>query len=70
MNERTPSLREEVLGADTTGPSLASRYILVELGKFRLQPKRDLFSFRCPESTLFCVGGGHQTNAMRDHIAA
>ena len=57
MDKRTPSLRGEVLGADTTGPSVASQYILVELGRFRLKPRGHLFSFRRPESTLFGLVG-------------
>ena len=50
--KRTPSLRGEVLGADTTGPAVVSRYDFIELGKFCLLPKRDLLAFLRPESTV------------------
>ena len=53
--KRTPSLRGEVLGADTTGPAVASRHNSIELGKFCLLPKRDLLAFRRPESTVLLL---------------
>ena len=54
-DKRTPSLRGDVLGADTTGPAVASRYHLIELGKFCLLPKRDLHAFWRPESTVLLL---------------
>ena len=33
------SLQKEVLGADTTGPAVVSRYYLIELEKFCLLPQ-------------------------------
>ena len=70
MDKRTLSPQGKDLGADTTGPSVASRYIFVELYRFRLKPKVHLFSFLKPESRLFSFGWGHQTNAMRNPTAA
>ena len=64
MDTRIPSLRGEVLGADSTGPAVASRSNSIELGKFYLLPKRDQFAFRRPESTVLRVGVGHQPEAM------
>ena len=54
-SKRTPNLRWQVLGADTPGPAVASRYNLIELGKFCLLPKRDLLAFRRPESTVLLL---------------
>ena len=54
-DKRTPGLQGEVLGADTTGPAVASRYNSIELGKFCLLPKRDLLAFRRPESTVLLL---------------
>ena len=72
MNKRTPSLRGEVLGADTTGPAVA------RVGTIQLTwvssaycPKRDQFAFRRPESTtVLRAGVGHQPKAMEDPTAA
>ena len=54
-DKRTPGLQGEVLGADTTGPAVASRHNSIELGKFCLLPKRDLLAFRRPESTVLLL---------------
>lgn len=70
VDNRIPSSQGEVLGADATWPSIASRDGSIELGIFLLHSKRDLFSFRRTESTLFRVGGGHQTKPMADATAA
>ena len=51
----TPSVRGEVLGADATGPAVASRYNSIKLGKFCLLPKRDVLAFRRPESTVLLL---------------
>ena len=71
MDKRTPSLRGEVLGADTTEPAVA------RVGTSRLNwvssaycPKRDLFAVRRPESAVLRAGVGHQLNGMEDPIAA
>ena len=71
-DKRTPSLRGEVLEADTTGPTVAHRYNSTELGKFCLPPKRDLLAFRSAESTVSAavVGVGHHVKAMGDSTAA
>ena len=70
MDKCTPSLRGEVLGADTTGPAVA------RVGTLQLNwvssaycPKRDPFAFRRPESTVLRAGVGHQPNAMEDSTA-
>ena len=54
-DKRTPSLRGEVLGADTTGPAVASRYNSIGLGTFCLLPKRDLLAFWRPVSTVLLL---------------
>ena len=69
-DKRTPGLQGEVLGADTTGPAVGSRYNSIELGKFCLLPKRDLLCFS--EAGKHCaavVGVGHQLKAMGDSTA-
>ena len=67
----TPSLRGEVLGADTTGPAVA------RVGTIHLNwvssaygPTRDQFAFRRPESTVSLAGVGHQPKAMENPTAA
>ena len=62
VDKHTRSRREDVLGADTTGPAVASRYNSIELSKFLLYPERNLFSFRRPERNASLVDVGHQTN--------
>ena len=71
MDKHTPSLRGEVLGADTTGPAVA-RVGTIQLNwvSFAYCPKRDQFAFRRPESTVLCAGVGHQPKAMEDPTAA
>ena len=72
MDKRTPSLRGEVLGADTTGPAVA-RFGTIQMNWVGSAycPKRDLFTFRRPEKTLFVRAGvGHQRKAMEDPTAA
>ena len=71
MDKRTPSLRGEVLGADTTGPAVA-RVGTSQLNWVRSAycPKRDQFAFRRAESTVLRAGVGHQPNAMEDPTAA
>ena len=71
MDQRTPSLRGEVLGADIKWPAVA------RVGTIRLNgvssaycPKRDQFAFRRPESTVLRAGVGHQPKAMEDPTAA
>ena len=54
-DKRTPGLRGEVLGADTTGPAVASRYNSIELGMCCLLPRRDLLDFRRPESSVLLL---------------
>ena len=55
MDKRTPSLRGEVLGADTTGPAVARvGTIQLNLVSSAHCPKRDQFAFWRPEA-LFCV---------------
>ena len=54
-DKRTPSLREEVLGADTTGPAVASRCSSNKLGMFCSLPKRDLQVFRRLERTVLLL---------------
>ena len=44
-----------MLGADTTGPAVASRYNSIELGTFCLLPKRDRLVIRRPESTALLL---------------
>ena len=53
--KHTPSLQGEGLGDDTADRAVASRYNSIELGKFYLLPKRDLLSFRRPESTVLML---------------
>ena len=57
MEQRTPTLRGKVLGADTTGP------VVARVGTIQLNwvssaycPKRDQFAFRRPESTVLRAG--------------
>ena len=71
MDKRTPSLRGEVLGADTTRPAVA------RVGTIHLDwidpaysPKRGQFASRRPESTVLRAGVGHQPKAMEDPTAA
>ena len=51
-DKRTPSLRGEVLEADTTGYAVSNRYNSIELSKFCLLFKRDLLAIRRPESPV------------------
>ena len=53
--KRTPSLRMEVVGADTTGLAVASRYSSIELRRLRLLPKRALRALRRPKSTALLL---------------
>ena len=71
MDERTPSLRGEVLGADTTEPAVA-RIGTVQLNwvSSAYCPKRDQFAFRRPESSALRVGVGHQPKAMEEDPTA
>ena len=71
MDKRTPSLRGEVLGADTTEPAVA------RVGTIQLNwtwsdycPKRDQLAFRRPESTVLRAGVDRQPKAMDDPTAA
>ena len=61
MDKRTPSLREGVVGDDTTRPAVA-RVGTVQLDWSRPAycPKRDQIDFRTPESSALRVGAGHQ----------
>ena len=66
MDKLTPSLRGEVLGADTTGPAVA------RVGTIQLNwvsstycPKRDQFAFRRPKSTVLRAGVGHEPKASK-----
>ena len=71
MDKRTPSLRGEVLGADTTGLAVARdnkihwNWVISAYCR-----KRDQFAFRRPESTGVRAGVGHQPNAEEDPTAA
>ena len=71
MDKRTPSLRGEVLGADTTGHAVArvkkNHWNWVSSAYCR---KRDQFAFRRSESTVLHAGVGHQPNAEEDSTAA
>ena len=71
MDERTPSLRGEVVGADTTEPAVA-RIGTVQLNwvSSAYCPKRDQFAFRRPESSALRVGVGHQPKAMEEDPTA
>ena len=71
MDKRTPSLRGEVLGADTTGPAVA-RVGTIQLNwvNYAYCPKRDQFAFRRPESTGLRAGVGHQPKPRGDLAAA
>ena len=71
MDKRTPSLRGEVLGADTTGPELT------RVGTIQLNwvssvccSKRYQYAFRRPERTVLRAGVGHQPIAMEYPTAA
>ena len=71
MDKRTPGLRGEALGADTTWPAVA------HVGTLQLNwvrsaycPKRDQFAFRRLERTVLRTGVGHQPKAMEDPTAA
>ena len=66
--KRSPRLREEVLGADTTGPATANRSNSIEL--VRLKPKRYLFALQRPVNTVFRVGVGLYTTTTGDPTAA
>ena len=69
VDKRTPSLRGEVLGADTTGPAVA-RVGTIQLNWSAYCPKRDQFAFRRPESSALRVGVGHQPKAMEEDRTA
>ena len=65
MDRRTPSLPGEVLGADTTGPAVARVGIIqLKLVSSAYCAKRDQFTFRRPESTVWRAGVGHQPKAF------
>ena len=71
VDKRTPILRGEVLGADTTGLAVA-RVGTIQLNRVSSAycRKRDPFSFRRPEGTFFRAGVGYHPNAMEDPTAA
>ena len=66
-NKHTPSLRGEVLGADTTGPAVA-RVGTIQLNwvSFAYCPKRNQFDFRKSKGTVLRVGVGHQPKARKN----
>ena len=71
MDKRTPSLRGEILEADTTGPAVA-RVGTIQLNwvSSAYLPKRDQFAFRRPNSSVLLVIVGRQTKAMGDPTVA
>ena len=71
VDKRTPSLRGEALGADTTGPAVARvGTIQLKLASSAKCPKRGQFASRRPENSVLRVGVGHQPKSMEDPTAA
>ena len=71
MDKSTPSLRGEVVGADTTEPAVA-RVGTIQLNWVRSAycPKCDQPTFRRPESSALRIGVGHQPKAIEGPTAA
>ena len=69
-DKRTPGLQGEVLGADTTGPAVASRYNSFEMVSSDYCPNATYLLSGAGKHCPAVVGVGHQLKTMGDSTAA